>query len=106
MSMIKSVINVNGFAFCEEHGDEYCNLCTFDFRTGNNYYIMDEIPKVLRGALEDDRTFTFNAYRVGALHANTRKEEPEFKCRKHGTTDCEVCFDWAELVKKELLQLE
>lgn len=36
------IVVVNGFAFCKNHGDEYCFRCTYDHRDPSNYQIMDD----------------------------------------------------------------
>lgn len=39
------LLTVNGFTFCEEHGNERCHHCTYDFKDMNNYVIQDELDK-------------------------------------------------------------
>jgi hypothetical protein len=44
---MEPLIVVNGFCFCEKHGDEHCYLCTTDRRFTNNYQIEHRLPEQL-----------------------------------------------------------
>ena len=81
MTMAPDLLTVNGFTFCAQHGDEYCYLCTYDFRNMNNYVILDELDEEFTELLSDvsnilssksnvhskfkERSFMFNIYHLG-----------------------------------------
>lgn len=45
----------------------------------------------------------FNIYHLGVQRTGN-KESPCYKCSKHDAEDCPTCFNWVELVTKELQQ--
>lgn len=97
------MIVVNSFMFCQLHGNEYCHLCTCDHRDGNNI-VLD-----LYNTLADNvgvssfrlqvRT-SLNVYSYGAVPV--RRSSEDYKCTTHGTKDCERCFDWVNIVRREV----
>lgn len=47
------LLTVNGFTFCEEHGNECCHPCSYDFKFMNNYVILDELDEEVAELLSD-----------------------------------------------------
>ena len=53
ITMVPDLLTVNGFTFCADHGNEYCYLCTYDFRNMNNDAILDELDEEVAELLSD-----------------------------------------------------
>ncbi|KAF8188685.1 hypothetical protein BJ912DRAFT_1059392 [Pholiota molesta] len=96
------IIEVNGFVFCKNHGDEWCHRCCYDHRMTNNYQIEDALPEEVNNSMVFDieNRHTFNAYACGAVPARSGKSDA-YQCRVHDKIDCKTCFDWVGLVKKQ-----
>jgi hypothetical protein len=117
--MATESIVINDFMFCATHGDEYCHICCCDYRMGNNVRIEEEMTDFfefesemevrlgisrckrvrLTGTLILQARHPINAYAHGAVAA--LKTEESYQCEKHQAVDCNTCFNWVAVIKKE-----
>ncbi|TFK36240.1 hypothetical protein BDQ12DRAFT_687074 [Crucibulum laeve] len=98
-------IVVKDFMFCAEHGDEYCHKCCCDHRMGNNVRIEDELGDMSEFfEFEVEERQPINAYAHGAVVAVQTEES--YECESHRKVDCEKCFDWVAIIKKEAETIE
>ncbi|KAF9022636.1 hypothetical protein BDZ89DRAFT_1137258 [Hymenopellis radicata] len=103
-----SMVIINGFQFCKDHGNEACTPCEGDCRLNNN----DTLPKNLYNRLKRtvwagisplSRPPINNIYKkykpipTGELHPTRRYEF--YACHDHHEIDCNVCFDWMEVLE-------
>ncbi|KAF9558499.1 hypothetical protein CPC08DRAFT_638906 [Agrocybe pediades] len=95
---MEPVIIVNGFAFCQKRGRELCGKCDVDLRPRNNDRIRDSL-KIFSYELDVCARRMFNVYALGAVKAGVN--EASYKCKDHGKVDCEVCFDWINLIRRD-----
>ncbi|KAF9471248.1 hypothetical protein BDN70DRAFT_820244 [Pholiota conissans] len=94
------IIQVNGFVFCENHGDEWCHKCCYDHRMTNNIQIEDDLQDINDSMAYDiDDRGSFNVYAYGAVSAENKKNK--FQCREHDKIDCKTCFDWIGFIKQQ-----
>ncbi|KAH9477840.1 hypothetical protein JR316_0010072 [Psilocybe cubensis] len=108
--MMDPIIVANSFVFCKRHGDEYCHLCTYDHRFTNNYQIQDDpaLADLIENGYDLDNRQPINIYDLGGVAVGRRSEatESDCKCRKHGTIDCNTCFNWVEYIKNGAKEAE
>ncbi|EDR08104.1 uncharacterized protein LACBIDRAFT_297796 [Laccaria bicolor S238N-H82] len=97
--MATESIVVNGFMFCATHGDEYCHICCCDYRMGNNVRIEEEMSEFFEFESEMEARHPINAYAHGAVAALMTEES--YQCEKHQAVDCDTCFNWVAVIKKE-----
>ncbi|KAH9836477.1 uncharacterized protein C8Q71DRAFT_758110 [Rhodofomes roseus] len=99
-------IIVNGWKFCQEHGQEQCDRCRCDYRLENNHTaalheILDEL--LLDRDFDLNMRMSRHAYNRGAIPVKPGSNE--CKCRTHNSKGCWVCYDWVEIVRREVTLL-
>ncbi|KAH7100412.1 hypothetical protein BKA62DRAFT_658385 [Auriculariales sp. MPI-PUGE-AT-0066] len=94
------MITIAQFAFCEEHGLEFCTRCFCDYRMMNNVLVEEYVEQYsdedmrieALEALGDDRP-SLSILRVGEpSKAVNSKGVRIYRCFQHRTRDCNVCF--------------
>ncbi|KAF4612177.1 hypothetical protein D9613_003990 [Agrocybe pediades] len=105
--MLGPIISVNGFVFCQEHGEEFCHRCCYDHRMTNNYQVEEELGEEIEFnmAFSLDNRDSFNVYDLGAVKAGGKKSE-SYKCSTHNKVDCKTCFDWVGFITKQAKEAE
>ncbi|KAL6305594.1 hypothetical protein BKA93DRAFT_824723 [Sparassis latifolia] len=97
-------ITVNHFTVCQRHGQEQCTICNCDHRVANNAAsgVEDELHDLIQ--LTDfwmPYRQSQNVYELGAVAVGA--PSVAYKCNKHDTQDCGICFDWVTLIGDEII---